>query len=110
LIVFLPFQEFADSYDIPFIETSAKTAHNVEKCFVQMATSIKNRCENRFFWNSLVAECLLKHRARAKEQPQYKSISLPERRRRRTANAEQVTLSFQFSRTDFTKQNSICGL
>jgi len=36
-------KEFADSYDIPFIETSAKTAHNVEKCFVQMASSIKNR-------------------------------------------------------------------
>jgi len=36
-------KEFADSYDIPFIETSAKTAHNVEKCFVQMASSIKGR-------------------------------------------------------------------
>jgi len=36
-------KEFADSYDIPFIETSAKTAHNVEKCFVQIATAIKNR-------------------------------------------------------------------
>jgi GTPase SAR1 family protein len=36
-------KEFADSYGIPFIETSAKTAHNVEKCFVQMATDIKNR-------------------------------------------------------------------
>jgi len=39
-------KEFADSYDIPFIETSAKTAYNVEKCFVQMATSIKNRVSN----------------------------------------------------------------
>jgi len=36
-------KEFADSYDIPFIETSAKTGNNVEKCFVQIATSIKNR-------------------------------------------------------------------
>jgi len=36
-------KEFADSYDIPFIETSAKTGFNVEKCFVQIATSIKNR-------------------------------------------------------------------
>jgi len=40
-------KEFADSYDIPFIETSAKTAHNVEKCFVQMATSIKNRMSSQ---------------------------------------------------------------
>eukprot|EP01118_Nematostelium_gracile_P009170 TRINITY_DN306_c0_g1_i2.p1 TRINITY_DN306_c0_g1~~TRINITY_DN306_c0_g1_i2.p1 ORF type:complete len:100 (-),score=29.14 TRINITY_DN306_c0_g1_i2:138-437(-) len=40
-------KEFAGSYDIPFIETSAKTAHNVEKCFVQMATSIKNRMSNQ---------------------------------------------------------------
>jgi len=36
-------KEFADSYGIPFIETSAKTASNVESCFVQMATAIKNR-------------------------------------------------------------------
>jgi len=36
-------KEFADSYGIPFIETSAKTAQNVEACFVQMATAIKNR-------------------------------------------------------------------
>lgn len=36
-------KEFADTYGIPFIETSAKTAENVEKCFVQMATAIKNR-------------------------------------------------------------------
>jgi len=40
-------KEFADSYGIPFIETSAKTAHNVEKCFVQMATDIKNRLSNQ---------------------------------------------------------------
>jgi Ras-related protein Rab-1A len=36
-------EEFAKTYSIPFIETSAKTAHNVEQCFVQMATSIKDR-------------------------------------------------------------------
>jgi len=36
-------KEFANSYDIPFIETSAKTAHNVDACFIQMATAIKNR-------------------------------------------------------------------
>jgi len=37
---------FADGYTIPFIETSAKTSHNVEKCFVQMATAIKNRMQS----------------------------------------------------------------
>jgi len=36
-------KEFADSYDIPFIETSAKSGQNVESCFNQMATAIKNR-------------------------------------------------------------------
>jgi len=40
-------KEFADSFNIPFIETSAKTAHNVEKCFVQMATDIKHRLSNQ---------------------------------------------------------------
>jgi len=40
-------KEFADSYEIPFIETSAKTSFNVEKCFLQMATSIKNRMSNQ---------------------------------------------------------------
>jgi Ras-related protein Rab-1A len=36
-------KEFADSMDIPFIETSAKNATNVEECFVRMARDIKNR-------------------------------------------------------------------
>jgi len=36
-------KEFAAGYDIPFIETSAKTAQNVEQCFVSLATAIKNR-------------------------------------------------------------------
>ncbi|PRP76635.1 Rab GTPase [Planoprotostelium fungivorum] len=40
-------KEFADSYDIPFVETSAKTAFNVEKCFIQIATAIKNRMSNQ---------------------------------------------------------------
>jgi len=34
---------FADSMGIPFIETSAKNATNVEQCFVSMARDIKNR-------------------------------------------------------------------
>lgn len=36
-------KEFADSMDIPFIETSAKNATNVEQCFQTMASDIKNR-------------------------------------------------------------------
>ena len=36
-------KQFADGFEIPWIETSAKNAHNVQQCFVQMATAIKNR-------------------------------------------------------------------
>ena len=38
-----PFQEFADSLGIPFLETSAKNATNVEQAFMTMAAEIKNR-------------------------------------------------------------------
>jgi len=34
---------FSDSMGIPFIETSAKNATNVEQCFLSMARDIKNR-------------------------------------------------------------------
>ncbi len=37
------FQEFADSKGIPFLETSAKNATNVEQAFTTMAAEIKNR-------------------------------------------------------------------
>nr|XP_033812083.1 ras-related protein ORAB-1-like [Geotrypetes seraphini]XP_033812084.1 ras-related protein ORAB-1-like [Geotrypetes seraphini]XP_033812085.1 ras-related protein ORAB-1-like [Geotrypetes seraphini] len=36
-------KEYADSLQIPFLETSAKNATNVEQAFVTMATEIKNR-------------------------------------------------------------------
>ena len=36
-------QEFADSLSIPFLETSAKSATNVEQAFMTMASEIKNR-------------------------------------------------------------------
>ncbi|KAK5577603.1 hypothetical protein RB653_002546 [Dictyostelium firmibasis] len=36
---------FCDSYDVPFIETSAKYATNVEDCFILMAKKIKARLE-----------------------------------------------------------------
>ncbi|KAF5181466.1 hypothetical protein FRX31_028945 [Thalictrum thalictroides] len=44
-------QAFADDIEIPFLETSAKNATNVEQAFMTMATEIKNssqawRCMN----------------------------------------------------------------
>jgi len=36
-------KEFADGLGIPFLETSAKNATNVEQAFILMATEIKNR-------------------------------------------------------------------
>lgn len=38
------FQAFADEIGIPFMETSAKNATNVEQAFMAMAAEIKNRC------------------------------------------------------------------
>lgn len=37
-------QEFADQLNIPFLETSAKSATNVEQAFLTMAKQIKDRC------------------------------------------------------------------
>lgn len=37
-------QAFADELGIPFLETSAKSATNVEQAFMTMAAEIKNRC------------------------------------------------------------------
>jgi Ras-related protein Rab-1A len=36
-------QAFADGIGIPFMETSAKNAKNVEQAFMAMAASIKDR-------------------------------------------------------------------
>ena len=41
--LFFSFQEFADQIGIPFMETSAKDATNVEDAFMAMSTAIKNR-------------------------------------------------------------------
>lgn len=41
--LFFPWQEFADSLGIPFLETSAKNATNVEQAFMTMAAEIKKR-------------------------------------------------------------------
>lgn len=38
---------FADEIGIPFLETSAKNATNVEQAFMTMAAEIKNRCAAR---------------------------------------------------------------
>ena len=37
-------QAFADEIGIPFMETSAKNALNVEQAFMAMSSSIKDRC------------------------------------------------------------------
>lgn len=42
-LLFSPYQEFADSLGIPFLETSAKNATNVEQAFMTMAAEIKKR-------------------------------------------------------------------
>lgn len=42
-VLLLLFQEYADHLRIPFLETSAKSATNVEQAFVTMAAEIKNR-------------------------------------------------------------------
>jgi Ras-related protein Rab-1A len=43
-------QAFADEMGIPFMETSAKNATNVEQAFMAMATSIKDRYSQRAKW------------------------------------------------------------
>ena len=43
MVYLIFFQEFADSLGIPFLETSAKNATNVEQAFMTMAAEIKNR-------------------------------------------------------------------
>lgn len=41
--VHMCFQDFANDYGIPFLETSAKDSNNVEQAFMTMASEIKNR-------------------------------------------------------------------
>eukprot|EP00478_Filoreta_tenera_P002228 GABV01002289.1.p1 GENE.GABV01002289.1~~GABV01002289.1.p1 ORF type:complete len:204 (-),score=67.03 GABV01002289.1:17-628(-) len=36
-------KKFAEQHDMPFLETSAKSSHNVEQAFLMMAAQIKNR-------------------------------------------------------------------
>lgn len=40
------FQNFADSQNIPLIETSAKTSNNVEQLFAFLASDLKHASEN----------------------------------------------------------------
>ena len=42
----LDVQAFADEIGIPFLETSAKNATNVEQAFMTMAAEIKNRYDD----------------------------------------------------------------
>lgn len=41
--VSIQMQEYANNLGIPFLETSAKNASNVEQAFMTMAAEIKNR-------------------------------------------------------------------
>jgi len=43
VLMHVMWQEFADSLGIPFLETSAKNASNVEQAFLTMARQIKER-------------------------------------------------------------------
>ena len=43
-------QEFADQLSIPFLETSAKNATNVEQAFLTMAKQIKDRFVQSASW------------------------------------------------------------
>lgn len=47
-------QAFADEIGIPFLETSAKNATNVEQAFMTMAAEIKNRYCRAAAWLSVV--------------------------------------------------------
>jgi len=51
----LPSQEFADSLGIPFLETSAKNASNVEQAFLTMARQIKERMGSSIATNNTKA-------------------------------------------------------
>jgi Ras-related protein Rab-1A len=44
-------KEFADQLNIPFLETSAKNATNVEQAFLTMAKQIKDRMGNQTMSN-----------------------------------------------------------
>lgn len=45
-------KEFADSLNIPFLETSAKDSTNVEQAFLTMSRQIKERMGNNTFASS----------------------------------------------------------
>jgi hypothetical protein len=52
------FQAFADEIGIPFLETSAKNATNVEQAFMTMAAEIKNRYFGDFLLMCLTGQFL----------------------------------------------------
>ncbi len=55
---FFCFQAFADEIGIPFLETSAKNATNVEQAFMTMAAEIKNRYSGHFSLTCLTVQFL----------------------------------------------------
>lgn len=54
-VTLTPAQEFADSLGIPFLETSAKNASNVEQAFLTMARQIKERMGSSIATNNTKA-------------------------------------------------------
>lgn len=50
-------QAFADEIGIPFLETSAKNATNVEQAFMTMAAEIKNRHARSLRCSLLMLAC-----------------------------------------------------
>lgn len=73
-------KEFADKLDIPFLETSAKAATNVEKAFLTMAAEIKVGVglsqASKMFWNVGAIACLFWRRSYSSAVPQPHRTSL----------------------------------
>ena len=59
LDVVLMRQAFADELGIPFLETSAKNATNVEQAFLTMSKQIKDRYVSGFFRSSTLTRIIL---------------------------------------------------
>jgi Ras-related protein Rab-1A len=66
-------QELAQSYGIPFLETSAKMNLSVEQCFITMASSIKQSLLNKGMFNASGSVPRGAHgRGQRLQQPQHR--------------------------------------
>lgn len=68
-------KEFADSLGIPFLETSAKNASNVEQAFLTMARQIKERMVSLMNWVYSNMRRLICQRVQLRTQMQARSAS-----------------------------------